>query len=53
LQLKRFTAKARCAPIHGSIATKTLYSWQQHGDSGIRPSVAKPEKSVLQNRPIH
>ena len=26
---------------------------QQNGDSGIRPSVAEPEKTVLQNRPIH
>jgi hypothetical protein len=24
LQLKRFHSKARCAPVHGSIATKTL-----------------------------
>jgi hypothetical protein len=30
-----------------------LQSWQQNGDSGIRPSVAEPEKTVLQNRPIH
>jgi len=48
-----FTAKACCAPVHGSIATTTLESWQQNGDSGICPSVAKPEKTVLQNRPIH
>jgi hypothetical protein len=30
-----------------------LLGWQQNGDSGIRPSVAEPEKPVLQNRPIH
>jgi hypothetical protein len=29
------------------------FSWQQNGDSGIRPIVAEPEKTVLQNRPIH
>jgi hypothetical protein len=34
--------------------TKTFQSWQQNGDSAIRPSVAEPEiKTVLQNRPIH
>jgi hypothetical protein len=39
--------------MHSSIATKMLYSSQQNGDSGIRPSVAEPEKTVLQNRLIH
>jgi hypothetical protein len=50
--VKRFHSKAHCAPVHGSIATKTLSIWQQNGDSGIRPSVTEPEKPVLQNRPI-
>jgi hypothetical protein len=26
---------------------------QKNGDSGICPNVAEPEKTVLQNRPIH
>jgi hypothetical protein len=29
------------------------FSCQQNGDSGIRPSVAEPEETVLQNRPTH
>jgi hypothetical protein len=50
--VKRFHSKARCAPVHGCIATKMLQSWQQNGDSSIRPIVAEPEKTVLQTRPI-
>jgi hypothetical protein len=47
--VKRFHSKSTLC----SIAPKTLYSWQQNGDSGIRLSVAKPDTTVLQNRPIH
>jgi hypothetical protein len=42
--VKHFTATACCAPVHGSIATKTLLSWQQNGDSDIRTSVAEQKK---------
>jgi hypothetical protein len=27
--------------------------WQKNCESGIRPTVAEPEKTVLQNRPIY
>jgi hypothetical protein len=51
--VKRCHSKALCAPVHGSVATKTLQSCQQNGASGLHPSVAEPVKTVLQNCPIN
>jgi hypothetical protein len=29
------------------LQTKTIQSWQQNGDRGIRPSIAEPEKNTV------
>jgi hypothetical protein len=47
----KLTAKAHCAPVHGSIATKILYSWQQNGEIGFRSSVAELGKSSVAKSP--
>jgi hypothetical protein len=46
-----FTAKAHCAPVHGSIATKTLGSKMAIAESA--PVLLNQKKTVLQNRTIH
>jgi hypothetical protein len=38
---------------HNVYLKEFRFSWQQNGNSSIRPSVAEPEKTVLQNCPIH
>jgi hypothetical protein len=37
--------KTGCAPVQGSNANKTRYSWQQNGDTSIIPSADETRKT--------